>query len=135
MKRVIIRFLWIFYTIIWYLYAFIFGDCKIFPITGGFSGAAKRRNDEVFRNIFKMVNLNEIFYVMKVVGKIHLGISFIFRIVNYHFHPILEFSDLWILRYWRFKNICFLENFANFTTKSKVKIPKIGPNCSLRLQQ
>ncbi len=77
MKRVIIRFPWILYTIIWYLYAFIFGDCKIFPTTGGFSGAVKRRNDEVFRNIFKMVNLDEIFYVMKVFGKIHLGISFI----------------------------------------------------------
>jgi hypothetical protein len=30
---------------------------------------------------------------MKVIGKIHLGISFIGRIVNFHFHLFLDFSD------------------------------------------
>jgi hypothetical protein len=34
----------------------------------------------------------EIFYVMKIVGKIHLDISFIGRIDNFHFGPILEFK-------------------------------------------
>jgi hypothetical protein len=44
--------------------------------------------------------------------------------------PISESWDISDL-----KNIGFLGNFANFTPKSKVKISKIGPNCSLRLQQ
>jgi hypothetical protein len=52
----------------------------------------EKKNGAVFQNIFEMVNLNEIFDVMKAVGKIHLGISFIDIIVSFHFHPLLEFS-------------------------------------------
>jgi hypothetical protein len=44
--------------------------------------------------------------------------------------PISESWDIGDL-----KKIVFLGNFANFTPKSKVKILKIGPNCSLRLQK
>jgi hypothetical protein len=46
-----------------------------------------------------MVNLDEIFYVTKVVGKIFLGVFLIVRIVNFHFNPILEFSDSWFGSY------------------------------------
>jgi hypothetical protein len=46
---------------------------------------------------FKMVNLNEIFYVMKVIGKIHSGIFLVGRIVNFHFRTNLEFSAFAVL--------------------------------------
>jgi hypothetical protein len=60
-----------------------------------FLGAVKRQNGAIFQNIFlEMVNLYEIFYVMKVVGKIYLGISFIGRIINFHFRPFLEWVVL-----------------------------------------
>jgi hypothetical protein len=72
---------------------------------------------------------------MKVVGKIRVGIFHIGRIVYFHFRLFLEFSDWWMLRYWRFKKHWLFRNFANFTPKSKVKISKIGPNYSLRLPQ
>jgi hypothetical protein len=37
--------------------------------------------------------LYEIFYVMKVVGKIRVAIFHIGRIVDFHFRLFLEFSD------------------------------------------
>ncbi len=70
-----------------------FARVEIFPATGGFSGAENRKNEAVFREFFEMINLDEIFYVMKVVGKILWGVFLIGRIVSFHFHPILEFSD------------------------------------------
>jgi hypothetical protein len=72
---------------------------KIFRPPTSFWARSKGKMERFFLNIFKMVNLNEIFYVMKVVGKIQLGISFIGRIVNFHFRPILEFSDS---RFWSY---------------------------------
>jgi hypothetical protein len=70
-----------------------FAHLKNFSATGGFSGAENRKNEAVFREFFEMVNLDEIFYVTKVVGKILRGVFLIDRIVNFHFRPILEFSD------------------------------------------
>jgi hypothetical protein len=75
-----------------------FAHLENFSPTGGFSGAENRKNEAVFRE-FEMVNLDEIFYVMKVVGKILRGVFLISRIVNFHFRPILEFSDFWFGRY------------------------------------
>jgi hypothetical protein len=37
--------------------------------------------------------LNEFFYVMKVIRKILWDVFLISRIVNFHFHPFLEFFD------------------------------------------
>jgi hypothetical protein len=54
-----------------------FARLKNFPATGGFSGAENRKNDAVFRKFFEMVNLDEIFYVVKVVGKILVGVFII----------------------------------------------------------
>ncbi len=68
-KRVVVRFYWNFYTMIWHLHVFILATWKIFPITENFSTAKKRKNKAVFRNFETSVNLYEIFYVMKVVGK------------------------------------------------------------------
>jgi hypothetical protein len=79
--------------VIWHLYVFDFSHLENFPATGGFTGAKNRKNEAVFRNFFKMVNMYEIFYVMKVVGKILWGILLIGRIVYFNFHPFLEFSD------------------------------------------
>jgi hypothetical protein len=66
---------------------------KNFPATGGYSEAENRKNEVVFRESFEMDTLYEIFYVTKVVGKILLGVFLIDRIVNFHLHLILEFSD------------------------------------------
>jgi hypothetical protein len=66
---------------------------KFFRPPAFFLRAAKRKFEATFHNFFDVVNLNEIFYVMKVIGKIHLGVFIIGRIVNFHFRPILEFSD------------------------------------------
>ncbi len=92
-KRVVARFCWNFYTIIWHLYALIFADWKFFLTISGFFRAAKRKNKAVFRISLKMANFNEIFYVMKFIGKIHLGYFLNGRIVIFHFRLILEFSD------------------------------------------
>jgi hypothetical protein len=46
---------------------------NFFPTISGFFRAAKKKNEAVFRISLKMVNLYEFFYVMKVIGKIHLG--------------------------------------------------------------
>jgi hypothetical protein len=83
----------------------------------------------------KAEKLKKIFYVMKVVGKIHLGIYFIGGIVNFTSTQFWNFpiSGSWDIG--DLKNIDIFGNFANFAPKSKVKISKIGPNCSLRLQQ
>ncbi len=72
---------------------FIFATWKKFPIIGDFPRAEKRENEAVFFNSKKTVNLYEIFYVMKVMGKILWGVFLIGRIVNFNFHPFLEFSD------------------------------------------
>jgi hypothetical protein len=48
MKRVVVRFFWNFYTIIWHLYTFSFAHWKIFPVTIGFSGAVLRKNESPF---------------------------------------------------------------------------------------
>jgi hypothetical protein len=98
LKRVVVRFFWNFYTIIWHLYKFSFGDWKIFPTAGVFL-RAKRKIEADFLYFFDVINLNEIFYVMKVIGKIHLGVFVIGRIINFHFRPIFEFSDS---RFWRY---------------------------------
>ncbi len=42
LKRVVVRFRWNFYTIIWHRCAFIFAIWKNFPTTGGFSRATNR---------------------------------------------------------------------------------------------
>jgi hypothetical protein len=42
---------------------------------------------------------------------------------------------LWLLRCLQIQKHRFVGNVPNFSPKSKVKISKIGPNCSLRLQQ
>jgi hypothetical protein len=81
---------------------FDFAHLKNFPATGGFLRAENRKNEAVFREFFEMVNLYEIFYVMKVVGKILVGVFLIGRIVNFHFHQFLEFSDSRFESYWRF---------------------------------
>jgi hypothetical protein len=61
---------------------------------GGFLGAVKREKlREFLIFFFDMVNLNEKFYVMKVVGKIHSGIFLVSWIVNFHFRTNLEFSN------------------------------------------
>jgi hypothetical protein len=39
---------------------------------------------------------------MKVIGKIHSGIFLVGRIVNFHFHTNLGFSDSRFWSYWRF---------------------------------
>ncbi len=70
-----------------------FAHLENFPATGGFSGAENMKNETVFREFFEMVNLDEIFYVTKVVAKILRGIFLIDRIVNFNFRLILEFSD------------------------------------------
>ncbi len=70
-----------------------FAHLENFSATGGFSGAENRKNEAAFREFFEMVNLDEIFYVMKVVGKILVGVFLISRIVNFHFRPILELFD------------------------------------------
>jgi hypothetical protein len=92
-KRVVVRFDWNFNTMIWHLYVFILATWKNFPITEDFSTAKNRKNKAVFRNFETSVNLYEIFYVMKVVEKIRVGIFHIGRTVNFRFHPLLEFSD------------------------------------------
>ncbi len=135
MKLVVVRFYWNFNTMIWHLYVFILATWKNFPITEYFSRAKKRKNKAIFRNFETSVNLYEIFYVMKVVGKIRVAIFHIGRIVYFHFRLFLEFSDYWMLRYWRFKKHRLFWNLANFTPKSKVRNSKIGPNYSLRLPQ
>jgi hypothetical protein len=68
---------------------FDFAHLKNFPATGGFLGAANRKNEAAFSDFFEMVNLYEISYVTKVVGKIRRGVFLIGRIVNFHFHLIL----------------------------------------------
>jgi hypothetical protein len=78
---------------------FIFATWKNFPITGDFPRAEKRENEAVFLTLQKTVNLYEIFYVMKVMGKILWGVFLIGRIVNFNFHPFLEFSDFQFERY------------------------------------
>jgi hypothetical protein len=92
-KRVVALFFWNSYTIIWHLYALIFADWKFFLTISGFFRAAKRKNKAVFRISLKMANLYEIFYVMKVIGKIYLGYFLNGRTVNFHLRLILEFSD------------------------------------------
>jgi hypothetical protein len=72
---------------------FILATWKNFPITEDFSRAKKMKNKAVVRNFETSVNLYEIFYVMKVIGKISVGIFHIGRIVNFHFRLFLEFSD------------------------------------------
>jgi hypothetical protein len=57
-----------------WIYVFILATWKFFSITEDFSTAKKRKNKAVFRNFETSVNLYEIFYVMKVVGKIRVGI-------------------------------------------------------------
>jgi hypothetical protein len=74
-----------------------FARLKKFPATGCFSGAENRKNEAVFREFFEMVNLDEIFYVTKVVGKILRGLFLIGRIVNFHFHQFLKFSDFRVI--------------------------------------
>jgi hypothetical protein len=101
---------------------------KTFRQPAFFLRAAKRKIEATFHNFFDVVNLYEIFYVMKVVGKIHWGVFVIGRIVNFHFRPILEFFDS---RFWSgLKNLDFFRNFANFSLKSKVEISKNSPNYS-----
>jgi hypothetical protein len=51
----------------------------------------KRKKWSGFSKYFQNGHL--VFYVMKVVGKIHLDVFVIGRIANFHFHPILEFSN------------------------------------------
>ncbi len=102
LKRVLVRLSWNFNMVIWHLYVFDFAHHKIFPATGGFLRAENRKNQAVFREFFEMVNLYEIFYVMKVVGKILRGIFLIGGIVNFHFHQFLEFSDSRFGSYRRF---------------------------------
>jgi hypothetical protein len=77
--------------VIWHLHVFDFSYLENFPATGGFTGAKNRKNEAVFREFFEMVNLYEIFYVMKVVGKILWGVFLIGRIVYFNFHPFLNF--------------------------------------------
>jgi hypothetical protein len=72
---------------------------KIFRPPAFFLRAAKRKIKVIFHNFFDAVNLKEIFYVMKVIGKIHWSVFVIGRIVDFHFRPILEFSDL---RFWSY---------------------------------
>jgi hypothetical protein len=72
---------------------------KKFPITWDFPRAEKRENEAVFLTLQKTVNLYEIFYVMKVMGKILWGVFLIGRIVNFNFHLFLEFSDFRFERY------------------------------------
>ncbi len=79
-KRVVVRFYWNFNTMIWHLYVFILATWKKFPITEDFSTTKKWKNKAVFRNFETSVNLYEIFYVMKVVGKIRVGIFSVFSI-------------------------------------------------------
>jgi hypothetical protein len=88
-----------FLHIIWHLYTFNFGDWKNFPTAVVFLRAAKRKIEATFHNFFDVVNLYEIFYVMKFIEKIHLGVFVIGNIVYFHFRPILEFSDP---RFWRY---------------------------------
>ncbi len=64
-----------------------------------FSWSCKKKIKGIFNIFFDMVNLNEMFYVMKVIGKIHSGIFVVGRIVNFHFRTNLEFSDF---RFWRY---------------------------------
>ncbi len=98
-ERVVVQFHWNFNTIIWNLYVFIFATWKNFPITGDFPRAEKRENEAVFLTLQKTVNLYDFFYVMKVMGKILWGVFLIGRIVNFNFHPFLEFSDFRFERY------------------------------------
>jgi hypothetical protein len=74
--------------VIWHLYVFDFAHPQNFPATGSFSGAENSKNEAVFREFFEIVNLDEIFYVTKVVGKILRGVFLIGRIVNFHFRLI-----------------------------------------------
>ncbi len=99
LKRVVVGISWNFNTIIWHQYVIDFAHFKKFSDTGGFSGAENRKNEAVFREFFEMVNLDEIFYVTKVLGKILRGAFLIGLIVNFHFRPILEFSDFRFGRY------------------------------------
>jgi hypothetical protein len=48
LKRLVVRFFWNFYTIIWHLFTFSFANWKIFPVTSGFSGAVLRKNESPF---------------------------------------------------------------------------------------
>jgi hypothetical protein len=80
-ERVVVRFDWDFNTIILHLYLFIFATWKKkFPITGDFPRAEKRENEAVFLTLQKTVDLYEIFYVMKVMGKFLWGVFLIGRI-------------------------------------------------------
>jgi hypothetical protein len=81
---------------------FDFVHFESFPITGGFLRAENKKNEAVLGEFFEMVNSYEIFYVMKVVGKILWGISLIGRIVNFYLHQVLEFSDSRFGSYQRF---------------------------------
>jgi hypothetical protein len=136
-KRMVVRFYWNFNTMIWHLYVFILATWKNFPITENFSTAKKRKNKAIFRNFETSVNLFEIFYVMKVVGKIRIRVAIfhIGRTVNFHFHPLLNFPTSGSGVISGLKKLDFFRNFSNFTPKSKVKISKIGSNYSLRLPQ
>jgi hypothetical protein len=62
---------------------FILATWKNFPITEDFSTAKKRKNKAVFRNFEASVKLYEIFYVMKVVGKIRVGIFHIGSLLSF----------------------------------------------------
>ncbi len=62
---------------------FDFAHLENFSATDGFSGAENRKNEAVFREFFEMVNLDEIFYVMKVVGKFLVGVFLIKRTVKF----------------------------------------------------
>jgi hypothetical protein len=55
--------------------------------------SGEEKNGAVFQKFFETVNLYEIFYAMQVVGKIYLSISFIGRVVDFHFHTVLDFSN------------------------------------------
>jgi hypothetical protein len=49
---------------------FDFVGRKKFPAASGFLRAANRKNEAFFHDFSGMFNLNEFFYVTKVVGKI-----------------------------------------------------------------
>ncbi len=129
-KRVVVRFLWNFNTMIWHLYVFILATCKNFPIADDFSRAKKRKNKAVFEILKRRSTCTKFFMLWKWSEKsvwvFFILVGWLTFISAYFWNfPI---SGCWDIGY--LKNIDFLEILQISPQSQKLKIP----NYSLEIQ-
>ncbi len=98
LKRVVFRFSWNFNTIIWPQYVIDFCHLENFRPPAVFRERKKRKMRRFFIIFFEMVNLYEIFYVMKVVGKILWGVFLIREFSDSRFGSYLRFSGNYVFQ-------------------------------------